>query len=119
MYKIQSYQSEEADVFGHHLYFNADHEVFGAHFPGNPIVPGAVLIDVVRSAASDVLGKEMRVVDVKNAKFVTVIVPHSDVMLNITSRYAQAQDGFLFKSVISDSEKIYAKFDLIVKEEMV
>lgn len=117
MYKIQSYQSEEAGAFGHHLYFNANHEVFGAHFPGNPIVPGAVLIDVVRSAASDVLGKEMRVVEVKNAKFITVIVPDSDVTLNITSRCAQAENGVLFKSVVSDSEKIYAKFDLIVKEE--
>lgn len=79
--------------------------------------PGAVLIDVVRSAASDVLGKEARVVEVKNAKFITVIVPDSDVTLNITSRCAQAENGILFKSVVSDSEKIYAKFDLIVKEE--
>ncbi len=115
MYQIQSYQIAEGQS-AHHLRFNDSHEVFAAHFPGNPIVPGAVLIDVIRTVASDVLGKEMQVSLVKNAKFITVIVPDSSVTLDIVSHYSEVEEGILFKSVISDGERIFAKFDVILKE---
>lgn len=115
MYQIQSYQTETGQQ-AHHLCFNASHEVFGAHFPGSPIVPGAVLIDVIRHVAADMLGRNVQVSEVKNVKFITVIVPDSSVTLNISSQYAEMETGYLFKSVISDSERIYAKFDIIVKE---
>ena len=116
MYQIQSNHTDEASQFGHDLRFNASHEVFAAHFPGSPIVPGAVLIDVIRSVASDVLRKRVQVSEVKNVKFITVIVPDSNATLKVSSKYSEASEGYLFKSVISDAERIYAKFDVIVKE---
>ena len=75
MFTIQSYDTKEENLFGHTLRFDEAHEVFAAHFPGNPIVPGAVLVDVMRAVATDILGVEAQVVTVKNAKFITVIVP--------------------------------------------
>ncbi len=114
MFTIRAYDTGEAGAFGHELRFDAGHEVFAAHFPGNPIVPGAVLVEVIRSAASDILQEEMRVVEVRNVKFITVIVPGVDEPLNIVSRYAEKEGTYSFKSVISGGDRIYAKFDLIV-----
>lgn len=115
MYQIQLHKKEEGSS-EHTLRFNASHEVFAAHFPGSPIVPGAVLIDVVRSVASEVFGKNMRVTEVKNVKFITVIIPKSEEDLKIVSRYSVVEDGYLFKSVISGADCIFAKFDVLVKE---
>lgn len=116
MYQIQANNIVDSQAFEHTLRFNAAHEVFAAHFPGSPIVPGAVLIDVIQSVASDVMKKPMRVAEAKNVKFITVIVPNSNVTLTVSSRYSEVTDGCLFKSVISDAEHIYVKFDLILKE---
>ena len=115
MFTIQSYDTKEENLFGHTLRFDETHAVFASHFPGNPIVPGAVLVDVMRAVATDILGVEAQVVTVKNAKFITVIVPKNDLLLKITTRYTLAGEDYLFKSVIADEEKIYAKFDLLVK----
>lgn len=114
MYTIQSYDTGEGGLYGHELRFDGDHEVFASHFPGNPIVPGAVLVDVIRAVASDVMARPMRVSVVRNVKFITVIVPDSSVSLKVSTRYEEKEEGYLFKSVISDAEKIYAKFDLML-----
>lgn len=115
MFTIQSYDTKEENLFGHLLRFDEAHEVFAAHFPGNPIVPGAVLVDVMRAVATDILGVEAQVVTVKNAKFITVIVPQSNVELKVKTSYTTSGEDYLFKSVIADEGKIYAKFDLLVK----
>ena len=115
MFAIQSYDTKEENLFGHALRFDETHAVFAAHFPGNPIVPGAVLVDVMRAVATDILGVEAQVVMVKNAKFITVIVPQSSVELKVKTSYTTSGEDYLFKSVIADEGKIYAKFDLLVK----
>jgi len=36
--------------------FSADHPVAAGHFPGNPIIPGAMLLDEVLQAIRDAAG---------------------------------------------------------------
>ena len=42
---------------------------FQGHFPGNPVVPGVCLVQAVLLAAERVLGKPVRLDEVKVAKF--------------------------------------------------
>ncbi len=56
----------------------ASHPVFDGHFPGNPIVPGAYLLALVRMRADDWLrsqGSTAIVSGVRSAKFVRPVRP--------------------------------------------
>ena len=56
--------------------FPADHPTAAGHFPGNPVIPGAVLLDVVLRA---VFGGESAACEVLSAKFLHPVRP-GDVM---------------------------------------
>ena len=55
--------------------FNVDHEIFKAHFPGNPIVPGVCSLEIIRQMATALLGGVIRIPSVKNMKFINVMTP--------------------------------------------
>jgi 3-hydroxyacyl-[acyl-carrier-protein] dehydratase len=60
-----------ADVIEHR--FPADHPTAAGHFPGNPVIPGAVLLDVVvRAVAGDGPAAPC---EIRSAKFLHPVRP--------------------------------------------
>jgi len=56
---------------------NENHKIFKAHFPGNPILPGFALIDIV----SKVLGDH--IVYIKKSKFIEHVLPRDVITCKI------------------------------------
>ncbi|SRR5258706_7722317 len=61
----------------------AEHPALPGHFPGNPVVPGVVLLERVLDAARAELGHEPVVAELKQVKFLTPLKPgeQADVAL--------------------------------------
>ena len=57
------------------LSYPAGHPAFDGHFPGNPIVPGVLLLDAAIHALGDSAGSGEGVLRVESAKFVGVVRP--------------------------------------------
>ena len=55
------------------LHFPADHPAAAGHFPGNPMIPGAVLLDAVIGAIAE--GRRDAEMLVRTAKFLHVVRP--------------------------------------------
>jgi 3-hydroxyacyl-[acyl-carrier-protein] dehydratase len=51
----------------------ADHPAFAGHFPGHPIVPGALLIDLAIRAVAQATGRQISAV--AQAKFLSPALP--------------------------------------------
>ena len=49
--------------------FAPDHPCFAGHFPGNPVVPGAVLLDVALAFAESLFPGEVSLAEMLHAKF--------------------------------------------------
>jgi 3-hydroxyacyl-[acyl-carrier-protein] dehydratase len=60
--------------------FEPDCAVFGGHFPGRPLVPGALEIEMVRCALEAVAGAQ-EITGIRRAKFVGEIRPGDLVVL--------------------------------------
>ena len=65
------------------LHIPADHPTLAGHFPGNPVVPGVVILDQVLQALSDKLNKPVTLVAVNNIKFISPLLPEQvfDIVL--------------------------------------
>ena len=63
------------------LFIEADHPCFEGHFPGNPILPGAVLLlklqDLLEQAMTD-----RQLIQINSAKFLAPIPPDSTLTVN-------------------------------------
>lgn len=85
------------------LRFPKDLSLFAGHFPGYPIVPGAILLEAVRLAAARAIGAPLALAAVAQAKFTGEVRPDQDVEVRMTLtsgvRLAPAQGALLAASV--------------------
>ena len=75
------------------IHLNADHFIYKAHFPGNPITPGVCITQIVKELTEDILQKPLFLKVAKNIKFTQVINPmqHPEVTF-VVSTLLETQD---------------------------
>lgn len=61
-----------------------NHPSFAGHFPGQPILPGVLLLDRVMSLAEKQLQFEISKYSIKNAKFLSAVLPGDALKLELT-----------------------------------
>ena len=64
----------------------ARHPSLAGHFPGNPIVPGVVLLDGVIAAAEAWLGAGFHVAGLSQAKFIAPLKPDEAARIELVLR---------------------------------
>jgi 3-hydroxyacyl-[acyl-carrier-protein] dehydratase len=60
-----------------------DHASLAGHFPGRPIVPGVVLLDLVLEAIRDGLAQPVELLAIVSAKFLRAVAPETRVDMHI------------------------------------
>ena len=53
----------------------ADHPAFAGHFPGQPILPGVLLLQRVMSLAQAEFGRSLATCALRNVKFIAPVMP--------------------------------------------
>lgn len=61
----------------------ANHASLPGHFPGQPLVPGVVLLDCVLQEAERWLQRPLRVLALANAKFTAPLLPEQSAQLQL------------------------------------
>lgn len=93
---------------------DAEHFIYKAHFPGEPITPGVCIMQIALELMELATEKSLSVTCVKNVKFLRIIVPTevSEVCYSIQKIII---DGDTAKSqiVVSAKGDVYAKLSLI------
>jgi 3-hydroxyacyl-[acyl-carrier-protein] dehydratase len=79
----------------------AQHPIFGGHFPGEAVVPGVTMIRICEELLSLALKKQYRIKESKTIKFLSVINPELDSILKVYFQLKQ------------DAEQILADFSFV------
>lgn len=62
----------------------SDHPALPGHFPGRPISPGVLLLDLALEQGERWLGRPLTVDSLVQAKFVSPLLPEQDAQLHLT-----------------------------------
>ena len=54
---------------------NPTHDIFKGHFPGQPVVPGVCMMQMVKEVLENYADKKLRLVKADNVKFLSFIDP--------------------------------------------
>ena len=99
---------------------NPEHLIHQAHFPGNPITPGACLLQTASEVLQRKMGRPLYLKASKNVKYLNVLVPAEDKEVRFMfSNLAQSETECKVQVVITDEAQVYTKMSLTFSYEPV
>jgi 3-hydroxyacyl-[acyl-carrier-protein] dehydratase len=113
LYTVESVQhNNEQSIY--RIELNANHIIFAAHFAGNPLLPGACIVQIAKELISKTADKELYIEKIPNLKFINTITPEVDKILwvHIVAAPFEQCHSFSYKIEIRDGTKIFSKFNL-------
>ena len=79
------YHITSADGQGkYEVSFDPGHSIFAGHFPGNPIVPGACLVQIAEELLSQYLEQPIQWTNIHNLKFRQIVTPDLPIVFVLT-----------------------------------
>ncbi|MDR0815027.1 MAG: 3-hydroxylacyl-ACP dehydratase [Bacteroidales bacterium] len=114
-FKITDVQTGDNSA-NYRLKLNADHPVYAAHFPGNPITPGVCIIQMVKELAESYCQQKFFLKKVANVKFMNVINPLEYEKINVELTLANEAGQRKIAATVSEGEVTFSKLSLTLTE---
>ena len=97
---------------------NPEHPVYKAHFPGNPITPGACLLKTAAEVLQQKTGRALYLKSSKNIKYLNILIPAEGKEVRFEfSGIAETEIGCKTQLVIADESTVYSKMSLTFSYE--
>mgnify|MGYP003295793700 CR=1 FL=1 len=115
LYTIVSTPEESAETVRFQIRLNADSVIFKAHFPGEPIMPGACIVQMVQELFSVWTKREVEIAKIVNLKFLSVIKPDEVLDLDVAIKIKKEEDQQVhINADIVKDETTYTKMSLLL-----
>lgn len=85
-----------------YLRIKPDHAVYQGHFPGNPITPGVLTLQMVRECVNEIVGGSFRYSTIKKCRFLALTRPNDTLKLQISTE--QSNGAVSVNAVLSDAK---------------
>ena len=97
------------------LKVNKDHEIYKGHFPGRPVTPGVVLMQLFKEEAERIFDKKLQLVRADNVKFTAVFDPTQDTELILESNLTETGEFIKLKGIAKNKQGIVLKISSLYK----
>ncbi len=84
LYTITSLETENEENYAIGISLNASHAIFTGHFPGQPVLPGVCLIEMVKEILTSIKEKPFKLESASQIKYVQLVDPTVSPTLNMT-----------------------------------
>ncbi len=102
------------------ILINEKHEVFKGHFPGNPIMPGVCMIQIIKELTEAITKSSLMIQTLANVKFMALINPEATPELRLELDVTTTDEGlvkvknttYFNDTVALKLSNVYKKIDL-------
>lgn len=116
MFSVISHSTGEAGA-AYEIALNADHTIYKAHFPGQPVTPGVCIIGIAKELLEDVVGASLEIAAIKSVKFVAVLSPSEYGHVNCEIRNVENEADIVKAQVTLFSEEtVFAKLSFTCRK---
>lgn len=65
------------------IHINPEHNIFQGHFPGQPVVPGVCMVQIVKELAEQATGRKLLLRQGHQIKFLQLLVPEATTAIQV------------------------------------
>jgi len=111
-YKIVELDSSDKENIKAIIDLNKDHEVYKGHFPGNPVVPGVCLTQLIKEVMENIESKDLSLVYANNIKFMAVVNPevNNRLQIDLKIKYDTEENLIKVDSITHFNDQVFYKF---------
>ena len=115
LYTVKSTDKIDDNTIKFKIELNPTNEIFEGHFPNNPIMPGVCMIQIIKELTEDFESKQLFLSKVSNVKFMAIINPFINPILDIDLSISRENDEIKVKNVSFFETTIALKFSAVFK----
>ena len=111
LYRILNISCGEGE-FCCSMELNNDSVIYKAHFPDNPITPGACMMQMLQEITEEAIGKKLELARLSNVKFLMPLSPKTTTTIQANCKYAQVDGGLKVQATFAGNDVVYAKMSM-------
>ena len=101
----------EANKVDAEIVLTPGHEIYKGHFPGQPILPGVLQLQLVQEILSEALNKKLRFKSSLNIKFLSMIDPGRVNILSVEVEIiSETEEGCKISALIHSGNTVFLRF---------
>jgi 3-hydroxyacyl-[acyl-carrier-protein] dehydratase len=89
LYTIKTFEQNRETIEAT-IELDKEHAIFKGHFPGNPVMPGVCMIQIIKELTEKALNKSLFLSICSNIKFMAIINPEIQDVLRLDIAFAEA-----------------------------
>lgn len=97
------------------VHLNKNHDIFKGHFPGNPVMPGVCMIQIIKELTEEATEKNLFLTVSSNIKFMAIINPENNPDLELSINIVEENGEVKVKNVTSFEDTVALKLNATFK----
>lgn len=114
LYKLVAFSNENGSAEAA-ITIDASHKIFEGHFPGQPVLPGVCMMQIIKELTEKAIAKELFMHQVDSCKFLSMVDPTRTSHLKVIIEYATAENETVVQAVLKSDEAVYLKMKAAFK----
>lgn len=106
---LETSENEKGFTVG--LALNPDHIIFSGHFPGHPVTPAVVQLQIIHELIEMKFGRKVKLVSISKSKFLKVLNPTKLAELDIHIDFLKKENELNIKAYGENASDIYFRID--------
>ncbi len=108
---------EAGNEFACQVTFDINHPILCGHFPGNPVVPGAWLLQILKEALEQIKGMPLVISFASQVKFLQPVIPSANMVLLLKGEIVEDKELFKVSATYSTESSLHAKIKLTLNRQ--
>jgi 3-hydroxyacyl-[acyl-carrier-protein] dehydratase len=94
LYTLDTIEKIEGKKFEVEITLDTSHAIFKGHFPGQPVLPGVCLIEMLKEMLIEITGAPCRLHTADTIKYLKMVDPRNDIHLKFNIEAVGEAQGF-------------------------
>ena len=96
---------------------NTEHAILKGHFPGQPVVPGLCMMQIVKELMEMGANKKLRLNEADNMKFLSVLDPDRHSLIDVAVSFSEQADALVINASMFSGDIVFFKLKAVLKAE--